>query len=89
MIFYYKDLVTKMCITPVNKTRTSAKPNTTDWKSVNLKKTKMHVTNYAKTDYAVLVKNGDKKESQRTYKGQLVRSYSATISSSSQSDCNQ
>lgn len=39
----------------------SAKPNTTDWKSINLKKTKRHVTNLQKRIY-LASKNGDKKK---------------------------
>ena len=66
-----------MCITPVNKTRMSAKPNTTDWKSINLKKIKRHVTNLQKRIY-LASKNGDKKKV-RDLQRQLVRSYSAIV----------
>lgn len=66
-----------MCITPVDKTRTSAKPNTTDWESINLKKTKRHVTNLQRRIY-LASKNGDKKKV-RDLQRQLVRSYSATV----------
>ena len=66
-----------MCITPVDKTRMSAKPNTTDWKSVNLKKTKRHVTNLQRRIY-LASKNNDKKKV-RDLQRQLVMSYSAAI----------
>ncbi|MBQ3298642.1 MAG: group II intron reverse transcriptase/maturase [Bacilli bacterium] len=55
----------------------SAKPNTTDWKSINLKKTKRHVTNLQRRIY-LASKNGDKKKV-RDLQRQLVRSYSATV----------
>lgn len=66
-----------MCITPVDKTRMSAKPNATDWKSVKLKKTKRHVTNLQRRIY-LASKNGDKKKV-RDLQRQLVMSYSATV----------
>lgn len=55
----------------------SAKPNATDWKSVNLKKTKRHVTNLQRRIY-LASKNGDKKKV-RDLQRQLVMSYSATV----------
>lgn len=66
-----------MCIAPDNSVCESAKPNTTDWKSIKWHKVNRHVTSLQERIYRASKSNDKKKV--RDLQRQLMRSKSALV----------